>query len=157
MHTLLPKEYLTFANGEPIFPQVLEPNGIQFVVYGVPQPQGSTRAFMRPGMKFPIVTSDNPKNKPWRQETASCAMIAMSGKPVWEGAVSLTVDFYFDRPKAQKKALYKTTKPDVDKLVRSIADALTGIVFGDDARVVQMTCRKAYGSPARAEIQVREL
>jgi len=84
-------------------------------------------------------------------------MIAMSGNPVWEGAVSLTVDFYFDRPKAQKKAIYKTTKPDVDKLVRSIADALTGIVFGDDAQVVQMTCRKAYGSPARAEIQVREL
>lgn len=135
---------------------ILPHNGIQFTVLGIPQPQGSTRAFMRPGMKFPVVTSDNAKNKPWRQETASFALMAMTGEP-WEGAISLIVDFYFDRPKSQKKALYKTTKPDVDKLARSIGDALTGIVFRDDSQVVQLTCRKAYGSPARAEIQVRQL
>jgi Holliday junction resolvase RusA-like endonuclease len=81
----------------------------------------------------------------------------MDGKHPWDGPVELVVDFYFDRPKSQKKAIYKTTKPDVDKLARLVADSLTGVVFKDDAQVVQMICRKDYGSPARAEIQVRQL
>lgn len=139
--------------------QLLGPRneGIQLTVYGDPQPQGSTRAFMRPGMKYPVVTSDNPKNKSWRQEVASQAINSMLGRAVFTGAIMLTVNFYFERPKSQKKAIYKTTRPDCDKLVRSIADAMTGIVYGDDSQIVQMIARKAFGSPARAEIQVAEI
>lgn len=112
---------------------------------------------MLPGMKYPVVTSDNPKNKSWRQEASSQAINTMMGKVLMAGAVELIVDFYFDRPKSQKKAVYKTSRPDCDKLVRSVADAMTGIVYQDDSQIVIMTCRKTYGSPARAEIQVREL
>jgi Holliday junction resolvase RusA-like endonuclease len=134
-----------------------DPNGIQFTVLGVPQPQGSSKAFIPKGWTRAIITSANAKNKPWRQETASCAINAMIGRAFMDGAVELVVDFYFDRPKSQKKSLYKTTKPDVDKLIRSVSDAMTGIVFRDDSQIVQIISRKAFGSPARAEIQVREL
>ena len=37
---------------------------LRFFVPGIPAPQGSMRAFMRPGARFPVVTADNPKTKP---------------------------------------------------------------------------------------------
>lgn len=133
-------------------------NGIQFTVHGIAQPQGSSRAFIPKGWSRAVITSANPKNASWREEVASQAINAMMGKLVMEGAIFLVVEFYFERPKSLKKsAIYKITKPDCDKLVRSVCDAMSGIVFRDDSQVVQITCRKAFGSPARAEIQVREL
>lgn len=146
---------MTVEQPLPFLPTVS--SGIQFTVHGIAQPQGSSRAFVPKGWTRPIITSANPKNSSWRQEVASQAINAMMGKAVLAGAVELVVNFYFDRPKSQKKAMYKTSRPDCDKLVRSVADAMTGIVYQDDSQIVVMTCRKAYGSPARAEIQVREL
>lgn len=72
----------------------------------------------------------------------------LDGEPVFA-----RIDFYFDRPKSVK-AENKTTKPDVDKLLRSVLDALTGIAFKDDSQVVTCEVSKHFGSPARAEIKV---
>ena len=139
-------------------PQERECNGIQFTVLGVAQPQGSTRAFIPKGWNRAIITSDNPKNKSWRQETSNEAMIAMQGKPMMEGPVELIADFYFDKPKSTKKSVvHKITKPDVSKLARSCEDAMTGIVYKDDSQIVSETVRKHFGLPARAVIQVRQL
>lgn len=113
------------------------------------------RAFIPKGGKFPVVTSDNKKMKPWRQEIAGCAIQWMQGGPS-EKPVTLRADFYFERPKSQKKAEYKSTKPDIDKLGRAVLDALTGIVFRDDSQVIDCTLRKFYGTPARMDVQVVE-
>jgi len=143
------------CSGNIISPNEL--NGIQFTVLGTPVPKGSTRAFVPKGWTRAIITSASPKTKSYAQESSSCAITAMSGRPLMEGAVEVIADYYFDRPKSQKKAIYKTTAPDGDKLLRNSLDSMTGIVFKDDAQVVSATVRKHYGSPARAEIQVREL
>lgn len=137
--------------------ELFQDNGIQFTVLGNPQPQGSTRAFIPKGWNRAIITSDNPKNKSWRQETASQAINAMNGREMFMGAVELVADFYFDRPTSKKKALHKITKPDVSKLARSVEDAMTGIVYKDDSQIVSETVRKHFGLPARVEIQVRQL
>lgn len=39
---------------------------------------------------------------------------------------------------------YPTKKPDLDKLNRSISDALTGVVFRDDSQVVRLESTKVY-------------
>ena len=43
------------------------------------------------------------------------------------------------------------------KLVRAVEDALTGLVWRDDAQVVVQTVRKRYGHPERAEVLVQEI
>ena len=48
-------------------------------------------------------------------------------------------------------------RPDATKLVRAVEDALTGLVWRDDAQVVIQTVRKRYGHPERAEIFVQEI
>lgn len=130
---------------------------VEFTVYGIPQPQGSSKAFIPKGWSRAIITSANAKNKPWRQQVSGMALDAMQGLAIAPRAsgVSVTCHFYFDRPKSVKKIGPKTTKPDSDKLARSVLDALTGIVFEDDSQVTDLQVTKAFGSPARAELKIR--
>ena len=132
------------------------------IVYGVPQPQGSMRAFIPKSWHRPIVTSDNRKLRPWRQELAQTAMIAMresGAKMAARGVpISITLNFFFERPRSERKsAIHKVTKPDLDKLLRAVLDGLTGIVYADDGQVCVAECRKIFGSPARLEVGVSTL
>lgn len=134
---------------------------LHFVAYGVAQPKGSARAFVPKGWKRPVVTSDNPKNKGWQQLVGDAASTAIANEPTFrliETAAALSVVFYLRRPKSiRNKTLQHTTKPDLDKLVRSVKDALSCVVWRDDALVVELTASKRYAAPGgipRAEILV---
>ena len=119
---------------------------VSFVVPGTPRPQGSMRAFRKRGKT--IVTSDNRKLKPWRKQVAEYAMIAMHshGKTCMQGPVDVLLKFYFARPKSVSvmKRPVMTVKPDIDKLIRSVCDSMTGVVYRDDAQVVKVTALKQY-------------
>jgi crossover junction endodeoxyribonuclease RusA len=133
---------------------------ITFTVYGIAQPQGSTRAFMPKGAKFPIITSDNKKLKPWRQEIAGTALQAMQsgGLARYVGPVRLEARFIFSRPKSAKKdAKHKMTRPDVDKLARGLMDALTGIAYVDDSQVTVVWVCKLYGEDNRTEVTIESV
>jgi Holliday junction resolvase RusA-like endonuclease len=138
--------------------------GLAFVVYGIPQPKGSAKAFLPKGWTRPIVTSDNPKNKGWQQLVAESATRAIGNcRPPFEqfaGPVTLAVTFYLPRPKSLKqKTAPHTTRPDADKLLRSVKDALSGVLWRDDSQVDTVTVRKLYAEPGavpRAEIFATE-
>ena len=135
---------------------------LSFTVFGIPQPQGSTRAFIPHGWSRPVITSDNPKVKPWRQELAQTAMIAMSesgAKMAARGVpISISLTFYFEKSKSARKSdQWKTTRPDLDKLLRAVLDALTGIAYQDDSQVCECRVAKLFGSPARLQIEIRTL
>jgi Holliday junction resolvase RusA-like endonuclease len=132
---------------------------IEFVVFGEAVPQGSTRAFIPKGWTRAIITTDNKRLKPWRQEVAGMAKHAMDEQrqEMVDAKIPVRVKatFYFEKPKTAKKSLvHKATRPDVDKLARSLLDSLAGIVFAADSQVAQCWVNKAFGSPARAEISV---
>jgi len=121
-----------------------------FTVYGTPIPQGSTKAFTPKGWKRPVLTSDNARLKSWRQLVAEAAHLALLAQPAAErqlllDAVTLTIAFALPRPLSlPKRITAHTRKPDIDKLVRAVADAVTGILFRDDAQIVQLTATKCY-------------
>lgn len=95
---------------------------LAFTVFGIAQPQGSSRAFIPRGWKRPIITSDNPKNKGWRELVAHAASVAVAAQrfTLLDEPAVLEVRFFLPRPKAIKdKTLPHTKKPDLDKLVRS--------------------------------------
>lgn len=128
---------------------------MKFVVYGTPVPQGSMRAFMPKGKHGrPIVTSDNSKLKPWRQEVSLAAIAEHAHMAERHVAVMVTMQFYFARPASAKNRACMVVRPDLDKLVRGVFDALTGILYVDDAQIVEHTARKRYGTPERVEIEV---
>ena len=142
---------------------------LSFTVVGVAQPQGSTRAFVPKGWARPIITTTNPQNKGWRQTIANCAALELqraehAGR-FFAGPVCLEVVFYLPRPKKFLSKKYgqvevaHTTRPDIDKLVRSCGDALTKVVWADDSQLTDLIARKRYcaaGEHPRAVITVRE-
>jgi crossover junction endodeoxyribonuclease RusA len=133
---------------------------ISFVAIGTPVPKGSMKAFMRPGMRFPIVTHDNEKTRPWASTVQNAAIIALNyatSIPFESGPVSVDVDFYLPRPKTlPKKVTAHCKKPDVDKLLRAILDSLKGVIWTDDSQVVDIHGVKHYATTdmPRAEIHV---
>jgi len=131
---------------------------LSFTVYGKPAPQGSMKAFRNKYTGRAMLTSDNKLLKPWRQEVAQTAMLFWKQSFDVATPVQVELDFYFARPKSAsvKRRPGMTVKPDVDKLVRAIFDALTGIVIHDDSQIVNVTARKHYGDPERVEIQIQE-
>jgi len=131
---------------------------LTFTCYAKCVPQGSSRGFNVKGRI--IITSANKKLKPFRQELTSTAMQAMrdhDGLLADKGvAVGISLDIYYRKPPSvPKKRIYMTVKPDLDKLVRSNLDSLTGVVWADDSQVVELNARKHYTSgPDKVEISI---
>lgn len=138
----------------PITAPATQLRGVAFRVLGTPAPQGSKRAFVVKGRA--VITEDSKKTKPWRDSIATAAQDAMTGLPI-DGAVVVTVTFYFVRPKSVKRP-YPSVAPDIDKLERALLDGLqAGGVLTDDARVVDLIARKRYADIAGADVTVTEI
>jgi len=132
---------------------------IQFRVFGVPQTKGSTKAFMRPGARFPVVTNDNTKNKGWAATVSGAAQLAVrTGDGPIRGPVLLWLTFSLKKPKSypKRRDLPAIKKPDLDKLVRSIKDALKGVLYLDDSQVVYLQATKSYDDAPGVLVQLVE-
>jgi len=142
---------------------------LEITVYGTPIPKGSTKAFFRPGMRFPVVTNDNAKTRPWQESVVVAARAAMGLRAPLEEPVALAIRFFMPRPKsAPRRIVQPTKKPDLDKLIRCVEDGLTRAgVYRDDAQVVIVIAKKEFAAghsdPAgphgipRAQIEVGPL
>jgi Holliday junction resolvase RusA-like endonuclease len=97
---------------------------------------------------------------------AADAQEAMAGAVPLHGAVKVEVLFTFPRLKSHfrtgKRAaelrddapLQHDKKPDLDKLVRALGDAITGIVVRDDSQIAVLQARKVYGEAPGARVLV---
>lgn len=142
---------------------------ISFTVHGQAQPAGSKRGFYNKKSKRVIITDASAKSRPWKAVVSDAAAEAMAGMPLLDGPLMLGLEFYFPRPKGHygtgrnagtvraSAPPIPTVKPDLLKLARAVEDALTGIVYRDDAQIAREILDKFYGEPARVEIRVRQL
>lgn len=118
---------------------------VSFEVRGIPIPKGSMKAFMPRGARYPIVTHDNSRTKPWASLVGYHAQAAAPADAPWFGPVRLFLRFLMPRPKSLPlKFFHHTKKPDLDKLCRCIKDSVKGILYEDDSQVVMMEASKEY-------------
>ena len=127
---------------------------MRFTVVGIPVPQGSMKAFTRRGGGRPIMTSDNARTRPWKDAVVWAAADALAEATI-RGPVEVALTFRFGRPKSHhgKRGLLPSAprlpsvRPDLDKLVRAILDALVeASVMADDAQVVTLSATKDYAA-----------
>lgn len=130
---------------------------VHFWVPGIPKGQGSLRSFKH-AVTGAVITPQDPKVKSWRGLVAWCAMQAYVGQQPAPGPVRVDCVFVLPRPKTHyrtgnKSSHLRTDAPeyptkkntgDIDKLLRAILDAMTGIIFDDDSQVVDARSRKIY-------------
>ena len=48
-------------------------------------------------------------------------------------------------------------KPDIDNVIKLVADALNEVAYKDDAQIIELECRKFYSDIARMEITLEDL
>jgi Holliday junction resolvase RusA-like endonuclease len=115
-----------------------------FCVYGAPAPQGSKsfkgmRTNKGTGKQVAVMAESSKKVAPWRQDVTAIGVQA-TNDPAWEPLDGfLVADMVFSMPKGPSIPKWKwwhNTTPDLSKLARSTEDALSGVVWKDDARVI---------------------
>lgn len=152
---------------------------VEFFAAGVPQPQGNKTPFGRldkatGAIKVSLVEGRRPTSraafKSWRSACSNAAA-AVSPESLLDEPLHVDIVFVMPRPKEhygtgrnagelKKWALDEPmiTKPDREKLERAVFDALTGVVWIDDSRVVGGTPRKRYVQPGEVpgvHVQIR--
>lgn len=121
---------------------------VEFIVRGLPAPQGSKRH-----VGNGVLIESSSKVKPWRADVKAAAETALEAFPGWrplDTPVQVTIGFWLPRPKSQPRTrrTLPGTRPDLDKLTRSTLDALDMAgVYTDDSRVTDLIVRKRYVNP----------
>ena len=133
---------------------------LSFHVPGIPAPGGSKRfvGFGKKTGRAILIDDAGERNKNWRTSVAQCGNQARGTEPMFEGPLQVRMVFCMPRPKGHFGAkglkpsapIAPTTKPDVLKLARSTEDALTGIVWLDDAQTVILNLEKSFVSSGEA-------
>lgn len=114
---------------------------ISFSVPGTPAPQGS-KTYLGNGR----MVESSKRVKPWRADIRAAALANF--KQPFTGPIRLDLAFVMPRPKSHygtgrnvnkikpSAPVLHTQKPDLDKLIRAVGDALTGVAYHDDSQVV---------------------
>lgn len=115
----------------------------------IPQPRPHEGVIKNTGRIFRYVPKEHPVHQ-YRDRIRKAATEAHAGPPL-VGPISIDIVAVFPRTKAmiwKNKPMpreWKSTKPDVDNLEKSIWDALKGVWWKDDAQIADSRCRKLYG------------
>lgn len=129
-------------------------------VHGTPAPQGSKRTLIHRHTGRAVTMESSKKVAPWREAVKAAALAAhrdaeRGGEP--DAAVDVSLVFLLSRPKGHFRTgrnahllrdgapKRPTSKPDLDKLIRSTLDALKDAgTYRDDSQVVRIQAAKEY-------------
>ena len=119
-----------------------------FKVIGLPAPQGSKSVMPGGHVVEGASSTGRAKHKSWRTAVAETAE-GLAGEKPHDGPLQLEVVFRMPMPssrpaRARKAGEWpKSTKPDLDKLIRALCDGLTesGLIC-DDARIFRISASK---------------
>lgn len=141
---------------------------IEFFVPGKPQGKARARTFTLPNG---MVRSCTPgKTVAYEGMIRGCYRVAADGRPeptYSKGTpVRIRITAYYKPPaRTTKRELFQIQnglkfplrKPDVDNIIKAVADALNGIAYHDDSQVVEVTANKVFADEEGLQISVSSL
>lgn len=146
---------------------------LTFFVNGVPMPKGSMNSFISPRTKKIVTLHGTKESRPrfatWNTDIKAAALTALrpcGWSLVIDKPVEVFAAFYLPRPKSHYRkngelntnaVKWHAKKPDVDKLVRTVLDAIVGIAFYDDSQCARIVAQKTYSDQPGLGVTVRIL
>lgn len=136
---------------------------IDFIVYGEPKGKGRPKFNTRSGLAYtPTMT------RQYEQLVRQSFMLAYRGFTAYgiHTPLKATIEAYFEIPKSASRIRKSrmiahterpTKKPDTDNIAKIILDALNGLVYHDDAQIVELSLAKAYGEIPCVKVKIEEL
>ena len=98
-----------------------------------------------------------------KQFKALCRMVGYeamqaAGLPIYDEPVMMAATWFRRRPSGQRKHdIFPHKRPDTKNYLAILEDALEGVVYEDDARIVTHSLRKRFaeeGTPERVEVRI---
>jgi Holliday junction resolvase RusA-like endonuclease len=80
------------------------------------------------------------------------ALTANQTRPpaLFAGALTVVLEFHRTRPRSARKTITQPiTRPDLENCAKGLLDALQGIVYRDDAQIVELLARKRFADDDR--------
>jgi crossover junction endodeoxyribonuclease RusA len=150
---------------------------LHIIVVGKPAPQGSKRPLRNKHTGRIHMVESSQRLPNWRADVRAAAEKALTPRraataaDLWEAPLVVGIQFRLARPKSHylpansrrdtpflrdNAPKHPAGKPDLDKLIRAVLDALTGLVWRDDSQVVHIEAWKLYHPHEGADITVSE-
>ena len=138
---------------------------IKIVLAGVPEPYRERQRVFQAGKDGTPRTYSYKagSTRQYQQWLRQAAAEAMNGVPPLDCPVSMTLIAFMPIPKsslrkaeralAERELLPHCRRPDLTGLLKAIEDALTQVVWTDDARVAEHHLAKRYSPRPRLEIE----
>lgn len=133
----------------------------KIVIDGEPQGKGRPR-FSRNGHAY------TPERTVTYENNVRFAYLSEYGREKFPetAQIALEIAAYYGIPKSDSKKkraaklaneIRPTKKPDMDNVVKCIADGLNNIAYHDDKQIVSCTVEKYYSEEPRVEVVIREV
>lgn len=132
---------------------------ISLTIYGDPVPAGRPR-FTRMGHAY-----DPKKSRDYKQIVALEAKKQYRGPLIEDVPLEVYIAAYrenqkqtskIERVRREHKQSVPLKKPDTDNYVKSILDALTGVIWKDDNIIYHIDAYKFYSETPRIEVVIRK-
>lgn len=135
---------------------------VKFTVLGEPKGKGRPRFVPNTGRAITPKDTANYETLVRMEYMAQCHGFKFPD----DSMLDMRIIAYYSIAKSQtkrnkelmkKQLLRPTKKPDMDNVVKIIADSLNQIAYRDDTQIVDCQCRKFYSDKPRVEITIKEV
>ena len=75
----------------------------------------------------------------------------------YTGRIKVWIEFGFYTKSRNRLLKHKTSKPDIDNLVKALFDGLRGCAWQDDASIVDVHARKVWAAEDYIELEIEEV
>lgn len=128
---------------------------IELRVYGFPIAQGRPRAFKTPSGHVRVFDPSNSRD--WKR-TVQGQLLTVKPPTLLLGPLRVSLVFSLPRPTSlPKRVIFCVKRPDIENLAKAILDAMTAVIYRDDAQIVELHVRKEYSAEPGVLIRVEEL
>lgn len=135
---------------------------VKFTLYGEPKGKGRPRFSTKTGHAMTPKDTVNYETLVHMEYMNQCG----NAKFPDDAMLDMRIKAYYSIPKSKSKKMKAlmlegiirpTKKPDMDNVVKIIADSLNNIAYRDDTQIVDCQCRKFYSDTPRVEVRILEI
>ena len=134
----------------------------RFTILGEPKGKGRPRFNTRTGHAVTPKDTVNYETLVHMEYLAQCENLRFPD----DAMLDMRILAYYSIPKSKSKKvkaqmianeIRPTKKPDMDNVVKIIADSLNQVAYKDDTQIVDCQCRKFYSEEPRVEVIIKQI
>lgn len=135
---------------------------VKFTVLGEPKGKGRPRFNTHTGHAMTPKDTANYETLVHMEYLAQCQNFRFPD----EAMLDLRIKAFYSIPNSKSKkmkaamlnnTIRPTKKPDMDNVIKIIADSLNQVAYRDDKQIVDCQCRKFYSDTPRVEVTIKAL